>query len=205
MEGGGLRMPDGMGSDGISQMLFPNNLLTHNREVPMITSILGDSFGGPTWMAVSSDFVTQLKGTSMAVAGPRMLEVATGEKISNEDLGGWEIHANYTGQVDRFVTSEEDSIQEMKEYLSYMPLHAGEEPSVKETKDDPYRILDEIVNLVPTRRQRAYDMKKVIRQIVDDGNYFELKSLYGTALITVLARINGKVVGIIANHPLKYA
>lgn len=205
MEGGGLRMPDGMGSDGISQMLFPQELLLHNRKVPLITAILGDSFGGPTWTAVTSDFVTQVKGSAMAVAGPRMLEVATGEKISNEDLGGWEIHANYTGQVDRFVTSEEDSIQEMKEYLSYMPLHAGEEPPVKETKDDPYRRLDEIVNLVPTRRQRAYDMKKVIRQIVDDGNYFELKSLYGTALITVLARINGKVVGIIANQPLKYA
>lgn len=205
MEGGGLRMPDGMGSDGISQMLFPQELLLHNRKVPLITAILGDSFGGPTWTAVTSDFVTQVKGSAMAVAGPRMLEVATGEKISNEALGGWEIHANYTGQVDRFVTSEEDSIQEMKEYLSYMPLHAGEEPPVKETKDDPYRRLDEIVNLVPTRRQRAYDMKKVIRQIVDDGNYFELKSLYGTALITVLARINGKVVGIIANQPLKYA
>lgn len=205
MEGGGLRMPDGMGSDGISQMLFPQELLLHNRKVPLITAILGDSFGGPTWTAVTSDFVTQVKGSAMAVAGPRMLEVATGEKISNEDLGGWEIHANYTGQVDRFVTSEEDSIQEMKEYLSYMPLHAGEEPPVRETKDDPYRRLDEIVNLVPTRRQRAYDMKKVIRQIVDDGNYFELKSLYGTALITVLARINGKVVGIIANQPLKYA
>lgn len=205
MEGGGLRMPDGMGSDGISQMLFPQELLLHNRKVPLITAILGDSFGGPTWTAVTSDFVTQVKGSAMAVAGPRMLEVATGEKISNEALGGWEIHANYTGQVDRFVTSEEDSIQEMKEYLSYMPLHAGEEPPVRETKDDPYRRLDEIVNLVPTRRQRAYDMKKVIRQIVDDGNYFELKSLYGTALITVLARINGKVVGIIANQPLKYA
>lgn len=205
MEGGGLRMPDGMGSDGISQMLFPQELLLHNRKVPLITAILGDSFGGPTWTAVTSDFVTQVKGSAMAVAGPRMLEVATGEKISNEDLGGWEIHANYTGQVDRFVTSEEDSIQEMKEYLSYMPLHSSEEPPVKETKDDPYRRLDEIVNLVPTRRQRAYDMKKVIRQIVDDGNYFELKSLYGTALITVLARINGKVVGIIANQPLKYA
>jgi len=205
MEGGGLRMPDGMGSDGISQMLFPNNLLTHNREVPMITSILGDSFGGPTWMAVSSDFVTQLKGTSMAVAGPRMLEVATGEKISNEELGGWEIHADYTGQVDSFVNNEGDSIEEIKQFLEYMPLHCGEEPPYKETNDDACRILDEIVDLVPTRRKRAYNMKEVIKLIVDKSDYFELKSLYGTALITVLARINGRVVGIIANQPIKFA
>src|SRR5690625_7744028 len=101
MEGGGLRMPDGMGSDGISQMLFSNELLLHHREVPLITAILGDSFGGPTWTAVSSDFVTQLKGSAMAVAGPRMLEVATGEKVSNEDLGGWKGRATHTEQTDR--------------------------------------------------------------------------------------------------------
>lgn len=205
MEGGGLRMPDGMGSDGISQMLFPNELLLHNREVPMITAILGDSFGGPTWTAVSSDFVTQVKGTSMAVAGPRMLEVATGEKVSNEDLGGWEIHADFTGQVERFAENEEASIEEMKQFLDYMPLNGGEEPPYKKTKDDPYRRIDEVVDIVPTRQKRAYDMKKVIKLIVDDEEYFELKSLYGTALITVLARINGRVVGMIANQPMKFA
>jgi len=205
MEGGGLRMPDGMGSDGISQMLFPNELLLHHREVPLITAILGDSFGGPTWTAVSSDFVTQLKGSAMAVAGPRMLEVATGEKVSNEDLGGWKVHANYTGQADRFTDSEEDSIEEMKQYLSYMPSNGSEEAPYKETQDDPYRTLDGIGDLVPTRRTRAYNMKKVIKQIVDDGDYFELKSLYGTALITVLARINGRAIGIIANQPMKFA
>lgn len=205
MEGGGLRMPDGMGSDGISQMLFPNDLLLHNREVPMITGILGDSFGGPTWTAASSDFVTQVKGTSMAVAGPRMLEIATGEKVSNEELGGWEIHANYTGQVERFTESEDDSIEEMKEFFDYMPLHAGEEPPYKETEDDAYRRIEDILDIVPTRQKRAYDMKKVIEKIVDDGQYFELKSLYGPALINVLARINGRVVGIIANQPMHYA
>jgi acetyl-CoA carboxylase carboxyltransferase component len=97
-EGGGLRMPDGMGSDGISDKLFPNEMLTHNRQVPSITSILGDSFGGPTWTAVSSDFVTKLKGTGMAVAGPRMLEMATGQKVSTEELGGWNLHASRQGR-----------------------------------------------------------------------------------------------------------
>ncbi|SDQ90962.1 acyl-CoA carboxylase subunit beta [Virgibacillus salinus] len=205
MEGGGLRMPDGMGSDGISQMLFPNELLMHRRQVPLITAILGDSFGGPTWTAVSSDFVTQVKGSSMAVAGPRMLEVATGEKISNEELGGWQIHADHTGQVERFTENEDEAIEEIKQFLEYMPLNGDEEPPFKETEDDPYRKLDEIVDLVPTRQKRAYDMKKVLKLIVDDGEYFELKALYGTALITALARIDGRAVGIIANQPMKYA
>jgi acetyl-CoA carboxylase carboxyltransferase component len=78
-EGGGLRMPDGMGSDGISDKLFPREMLTVHRQVPTMAAILGDSFGGPTWHAVSSDFVTQLQGTCMAIAGPRMLELANGQ------------------------------------------------------------------------------------------------------------------------------
>lgn len=205
MEGGGLRMPDGMGSDGISQMLFPDELLLHHRQVPMVTAILGDSFGGPTWTAVSSDFVTQVKGTTMAVAGPRMLEIATGEKVPNEELGGWQVHANHTGQVEHFAENEEVAIDELKQFLDYMPLHSGEEPPYRETMDDPYRSLDEVVDLVPTRQKRAYDMKKVIKQIVDDGTYLELKTSYGPAIITVLARINGRVVGIIANNPMQFA
>lgn len=205
MEGGGLRMPDGMGSDGISQMLFPQELLTHHREVPMITAVMGTSFGGPTWTAVSSDFVTQVKGTAMAIAGPRMLEIATGEKVSNEELGGWEVHAEETGQVETFVESEEEAIKQIKQFLSYMPHHAGEEPALKETTDDPARQLEKVVELVPTRQKRAYNMKKVIEEIVDDGIYFELKATYGQALITTLARIDGRVVGIIANNPMKFA
>lgn len=204
-EGGGLRMPDGMGSDGISQMLFPDDLLLHRRQVPMITAILGDSFGGPSWLAATSDFISQLKGTAMAVAGPRMLEVATGEKVSNEELGGWEIHAKYTGLADHFGDSETESIEEMKRFFSYMPLNADMEPPFKETNDDPYRRLDELVSIVPTKRTRAYDMKRVIKEIVDDGEYFEMRSLYGRALITVLARLNGRVVGIVANQPMQYA
>lgn len=205
MEGGGLRMPDGMGSDGISQMLFPQELLQHHRAVPMVTAILGDSFGGPTWSAVSSDFVVQVKGTAMAVAGPRMLSIATGEKVSNEALGGWQVHAEHTGQVDSFVEDEESALKAIKDFLEYLPLHGDDKPNYQKSTDNPHRMLEEIADIVPTRQKRAYDMKEVIKEIVDDGDYFELKSLYGRALITCLTRVDGRVVGIIANNPLMYA
>lgn len=205
MEGGGLRMPDGMGADGISQMLFPHELLAHHRKVPMITAVMGDSFGGPTWTAVSSDFVTQVKGTTLAVAGPRMLEIATGEKVTNEALGGWEVHAEHTGQVESFAESEEEAIEDIKQFLSYMPLHGEEEPPKKPTTDDPFRKLDELTDLVPTRQKRAYNMKKVIESIADDADYFEFKALYGKALVTALTRIDGRVVGVIANNPMYFA
>ncbi|MFD4819883.1 acyl-CoA carboxylase subunit beta [Peribacillus butanolivorans] len=205
VEGGGLRMPDGMGSDGISTKTMSKYLLKHCRQVPLITGILGDSYGSPTWKAVSSDFTVQLKGTCMAVSGPRMLEVATGERISTEELGGWKLHAEVTGQVDEFGDDEEKCIEHMKRFLSYMPSSANEEPPVIETDDDPYRLLEEALDIVPTGRKRAYNMKKLINTIVDKGSFFELKPYFGEALITGLARLNGKVVGIIANQPIKFA
>ena len=204
-EGGGLRMPDGMGSDGISDKLFPNEMLTHNRQVPSITSILGDSFGGPTWTAVSSDFVTQLKGTCMAVAGPRMLEMATGQQVSTEELGGWQVHATQTGQIDGFGETEEDCLKQMKEYFSYMPLNATDETPYKETMDDPYRLVNQVLDILPNKANRAYDMKEIITEIVDDRQFFEYKELFGPALLTVFARLAGRTVGIIASQPMKYA
>ncbi|MGA9288892.1 MAG: carboxyl transferase domain-containing protein [Anaerobacillus sp.] len=204
-EGGGLRMPDGMGSDGISDKLFPQEMLTHHREVPMVTAILGDSFGGPTWLAVSSDFVTQLDGTCMGVAGPRMLEIATGEKVTGENLGGVDIHQKYTGQIDQTASSEEECIQQLKQFLSYLPSHSQEESPLKNTEDSIERRVDGVLSIVPEKRNRAYNMKKVIREIVDYEDYFELKPFFGTALITVLARIGGRTVGMIANQPMSYA
>ncbi|MBN8207858.1 methylmalonyl-CoA decarboxylase [Bacillus sp. NTK071] len=204
-EGGGLRMPDGMGSDGISDKLFPQEMLTHNREVPMVSAILGDSFGGPTWLAVSSDFVTQLDGTCMAVAGPRMLEVATGEKVNEEELGGVKVHEKYTGQIDQTATTEEKCIDQLKKFLSYLPSHGEEEPPLKATHDSIERRVDEVLSIVPEKRNRAYNMKKVIKELVDEGDFLEVKPLYGPALLTLLSRINGRSVGIIASQPLNYA
>ncbi len=204
-EGGGLRMPDGMGSDGISSKLFPVEMLTHNREVPSITAILGDSFGGPTWTAVSSDFITQLKGTCMAVAGPRMLEMATGQQVSTEELGGWQVHAGTTGQSDSFGATEEECIRQMKEFFSYMPSNSTEEPPHKKTDDDPNRSLERVLDILPDRPNRAYDMKEIITELVDDHSFFEYKERYGPALLTILSRMNGRTVGIIASQPIKYA
>jgi acetyl-CoA carboxylase carboxyltransferase component len=201
-EGGGLRMPDGMGADGISDRMMPIGLLLHNRQVPLIASIMGDSFGWPTWYAASADFNCQVKGTCMAVAGPRMLEIATSEKISEEELGGWKIHAELTGQVDVFAESDEHCLALMKEFFSYMPSNANEEPPFKATQDDPYGKVREVVKIVSTQLNRAYDMKRLIKALVDDGVFFELKEFYGKALITALARMNGRVVGIIANQPM---
>lgn len=204
-EGGGLRMPDGMGSDGISDKLFPPEMLTHHRQVPTMTAILGDSFGGPTWMAVSSDFVTQLDGTCMAIAGPRMLELANGQKLAPEDLGGVTIHNKYTGQIDQNATSEEECINQLKSYFEFMPQNADERPAFRPTSDDPYRRVEEVCEILPEKSNRVYDMKKIIQVLVDDGEMFELQPKFGKGLITTFAHLNGHAVGIIANQPNQFA
>ena len=201
-EGGGLRIPYGMGSDGISENIMPMSLLKHGRQVPLFVGIMGDSYGGPTWHAVSADFTVQVKGTCMAVSSPRMLEIATSEMITPEELGGWEIHANLTGQVDVFADGDDHCMDIMKEFFQYMPSNPSEEPPCNATSDDPYRRVDEVTKIVPTQMNRAYDMKRLIKVLVDDGTFFELKEFFGKALITGLARLNGQVVGIMANQPM---
>jgi methylmalonyl-CoA decarboxylase subunit alpha len=204
-EGGGLRMPDGMGSDGISDKLFPPEMLTHHRQVPTMTAILGDSFGGPTWMAVSSDFVTQLDGTCMAIAGPRMLELANGQKLAPEELGGVSVHNKFTGQIDQSASSEEECINQLKTYFEYMPQNGDEQPAMRPTNDDPYRRVEEVYDILPEKSNRVYDMKKIIQVLVDDGEMFEVQPKFGKGLITVLAHLNRQTVGIIANQPNQFA
>lgn len=204
-EGGGLRIPDGMGSDGISQSMMPIDLLRHGRQVPLLTAILGDSFGGPTWTAVSSDFVTQVEGTTMAAVGPRMLEVATGERINPEDLGGVSVQAVMTGQVDHVAKTESEALDTLKKVWSYLPAHGGEAPPTTPSTDDPHRLLEDVGQLVPLRRQQAYDMRRLVRQIFDQGSVFEVGERFGAALLTSLARLDGQVVGVVANQPMVQA
>lgn len=204
-EGGGLRMPDGMGSDGISDKLFPREMLTLHRQVPTMTAILGDSFGGPTWAAVSSDFVTQLQGTCMAIAGPRMLELANGQKLTPEELGGVDIHHKFTGQIDEDGATEDECFEQLKTYFSYMPQHAGKRPNMRPTNDDPYRSVEEVLTILPQQSNRVYDMKKIIEVLVDDGITFEFQRKFGRGLITTFAHLNGHCVGIVANQPNHYA
>lgn len=204
-EGGGLRMPDGMGSDGISDKLFPREMLTVHRQVPTMSAILGDSFGGPTWHAVSSDFVTQLQGTCMAIAGPRMLELANGQKLTSEELGGVDIHHRFTGQIDDDGATEEECIEQLKTFFIYMPQNAGERPRMRLTIDDPFRLVNEVLTILPQQKNRVYDMKKIIEVLVDDGITFEYQRKFGKGLITTFAHLNGHVVGMIANQPNQYA
>jgi methylmalonyl-CoA decarboxylase subunit alpha len=205
-EGGGARIPDIMGSEGLSSMTMRKEIATRCRQAPFVATIMGECFGAPSWLAALADFVVQVKGSCMAVSGPRVLEVATSEKVDNEDLGGWKLHAEITGQVDRVAEDEDDCFRIVREFLSYMPPNAKELPPVvpPEGNDQEGR-QETLLSLVPDESRRAYDMNRLIKTIVDDEKIFALKPDFDRSVITCLARIGGRTVGIIANQPMHTA
>ena len=201
-DAGGARVPDIMGAAGMMSMVYPiEHQPPRDRRVPLITAILGECFGGSTWTASLSDLVVQVKGSAMCVGGPSILEIATGEQASVEELGGWELHARTTGQVDLFADSDAEALKLVRRALGYFPQHAGALPSRLRGEDTAQRRLDDVFDLVPEDPRRVYDMHRLIDAIVDPGSVLELKPHYDGSLITALARIDGRVVGLLANNP----
>ena len=204
---GGVRLPEQMGSRGMVGDKnigggTPDSQFRVTRQTPRITAVLGECFGEPSWNAAQSDFVVMVKGTAMGAAGPRILKEAIGEEITPQQLCGWEIHANETGQIGAFAENDEEALDIVKKYLSYMPSHNGEEPPYCATEDEPHRRLARVEKIIPDRLNQGYDMYRFIKLLVDNGEYFPLKGEWGKAIVTCLARIGGRVVGIIANNPM---
>lgn len=199
-DAGGARVPDIMGSAGMMSMVYPIEGAPRDRRVPLITAILGECFGGAAWTASVSDIVLQVKGTAMCVGGPSILEIATGEKATTEQLGGWELHARTTGQVDLFAENEEECLALIRRALAYFPDHAGLQPPAGPAPEGDGR-LEQIMDLVPADPRQVYDMRRVLEAVCDPGSVLELKPLFDPSLITALARIGGQVVGILANNP----
>ena len=168
-ETGGARIPDTMGAEGISEPGDLFSMAARRHRVPMATAIVGQSFGGSSFLAGMSDFVVMTEGSCLAVTSPRVFEVATGEIISFEDLGGVEIHATKTGQIDLGVETDEEAYEAIQRWLSYLPSNAhetaprGERPS--SIDPDPG-----LTDLVPARRTRGYDMRKVVARIADENS-----------------------------------
>lgn len=171
------------------------------RRIPQATAILGQCYGGPSFTAARSDFVVQKQGSVMAVTGPRIIELAVGEKITPEELGGADVHARITGQIDRVAADELEALAAIREFLSFLPPNAWTSPPRAEP--DPRGGPDEqVLKIVPRARNRGYDVRRLIRRLVDNEHLFELKPSFGGSMVTCLARIDGHPVGFIASNPM---
>lgn len=200
-ETGGARLPDSLGSEGFSKVYAQVEVAARARRVPMATAILGESFGGSSFESALSDFVVQVRGACLAVTSPRVIEIATGEQVGFEELGGVDVHLRKTGQIDVAAASEDDAFRLMREFLSYLPSNCWSDPP-RTAWDGGLAPDERLYDLVPVQRTRGYDMRRVIRRLVDGGRSLELKPEFGRSLVTCLARMGGRSVGIIASNPM---
>ena len=202
-ESTGARLPDAMGSRGMGSLLGNDpTQFRRLRETPWVAAALDTSFGSSAWLCCCSDFAVMRKGSIMAVSSPRLVSMAIGEQVDLEELGGWRIHADYTGLIDRFTDTDAETIQEIRTFLGYMPSHNMELPPAREPLPDAAQSQETILDILPEKRTQVYDMRKIIEIIADRQSVFELKPRFGRAAVTALARLGGKVVGVIANNPL---
>jgi methylmalonyl-CoA decarboxylase subunit alpha len=171
--------------------------------VPVVGAVLGVAAGGPAGRAVMSHFSVMVKNQSQIFAsGPAVVKRGIGEEASKEELGGYKIAVERAGTVHNAVDSEEEAFATIRRFLSYMPPNVWKLPP-RLTCDDPVdRREESLLSIVPRDRRQPYNMRKLITFVVDRESVFEIQPTYARSVITVLARLNGRVVGIIANNPM---
>ena len=173
--------------------------------VPVVSAVLGTAAGGPAGRAILSHWSVMVKNTSQIfAAGPPVVERSLGQKVTKEELGGSQMAVDVAGTVDNVAESEEECFRMIRRFLGYMPRNVWELPPVTPCDDPVERREEALLDIVPRNRRKPYSMKKLVELVVDRGSMFEIAPTFGRAVITSLARMNGKVVGVIANNPMVY-
>jgi acetyl-CoA carboxylase carboxyltransferase component len=171
--------------------------------VPQISAILGNCTGGSVYSPALTDFIFMVDDLShMFITGPRVIKSVMGEDISMEDLGGAKIHCKMTGVADFRVKNEQECMDGIRNLLSFLPSNWREKPARKDTGDSPERFTDQLAEIVPAQPTRGYDMHRVIREIVDNGDFLEVKPEFADEIIVGFARLDGQSIGVVANQPM---
>ncbi len=200
IDSGGARIQEGVNAlNGYGNIFFRNSCASG--VIPQISAIMGPAAGGAVYSPAMTDFVFMVKRTSyMYITGPSVVKAATGEEISDEELGGAMTHNIKSGVAQFACDTDEQAIEDIKKLLSYLPQNNEEKPPDIPPTDSPDRIDLALDSIIP-EPSKAYDMKAVIRSIVDNGEFLEPSRHYAPNIITCFARLNGHVIGIIANQP----
>jgi acetyl-CoA carboxylase carboxyltransferase component len=202
LDSAGARIQEAAGSMFAGSGHLFREEVTMSGVIPMVAAMLGPCAAGTAYIPGLSDFVPMVVGQgAMALAGPHLTKAVTGEDISMEELGGAKVHCRKSGVGDLEVKDDAECIQAVKDYLSYFPAHCQEKPPIRETADPDDRMSEKLLDIVPESARQPYDMYEVIREIVDDGEFFDVKPKFARTLITCLARFGGQPTGIVANQP----
>lgn len=200
-DSGGARIQEGIDAlSGFGEIFFRNS--NASGVIPQISAIMGSTAGGAVYSPAMTDFVFMVKKTSyMFITGPDVIRSVTGEEVDFETLGGAMVHCSKSGVAHFACDSDADALAGIRTLLSYLPANNREQAPLRETTDDRNRCEAALDTLLPDNPRKSYDMLALIRLIVDDGQMFEPHALFAPNIITCLARLNGRSVGIIANQP----
>ncbi|HYA44359.1 MAG TPA: acyl-CoA carboxylase subunit beta, partial [Acidimicrobiales bacterium] len=170
--------------------------------VPQISVIMGSCAGGAVYSPAITDFVFMVRDTSqMFITGPDVVKTVTGEDVTLEELGGALTHATKSGVATFVAPDEKSCLDKVRELLAYLPANNTEEPPAVLATDDPARRVPELAELVPASAHHPYDMKQLLRSILDGGQFFEYHALWAMNLVCGFGRVGGRVAGIVANQP----
>ncbi len=200
-DSGGARIQEGVDAlSGYGQIFYRNSIASG--VIPQISAIMGTTAGGAVYSPAMTDFILMVKNTSyMFITGPQVIKAVTGEEISFEDLGGAMSHSEKSGVSHFACEDEHDAMDHIKKLLSFLPSNNMEDPPVVDTGDDPNRTDMGLNEIIPDSPNKSYDIKDVIRSIVDNGDFFEPHELFAQNIVVGFGRLNGRSIGIIANQP----
>ncbi|MCL2064843.1 MAG: methylmalonyl-CoA carboxyltransferase [Candidatus Cloacimonetes bacterium] len=200
-DSGGARIQEGIDSlCGYGNIFFRN--ARSSGVIPQISAIMGPCAGGAVYSPAMTDFVFMVKKTSfMFITGPDVIKTVTGEETTQEELGGAMAHNTKSGNAHFACENDSDCIDQIKNLLTFLPENNMENPPFIPSVDDPYRLCPELDTIVPDDPKMPYNIKDVIHSIVDEGVFFEIHKYYATNIVVGYARLNGRVIGIIADQP----
>ena len=182
--------------DALASRMAHGNLLA---QVPVVAAVLGSVAGLPAVHVGDCHFSVMTKTAETFVGGPPMIAQALGVTVTKQQLGDWTVQAKTSGVVNNVAESEADAFEQIRRFLSYVPSNVWQPPPWIEPEDDPNRRDESLISAIPKRRTTAYDVRKIIRAVVDRDSTFEISALYGRAMVTMLARIDGHPVAVVAN------
>lgn len=200
-DSGGARIQEGVASLGGYADIFLRNVLASG-VIPQISAIMGPCAGGAVYSPAITDFIIMTKEISnMFITGPEVIKAVTHEDVSMEELGGAETHNTISGVAHFAAENEENTLTLIRELLSFIPDNNMEDPPERETSDPPDRISEELNFMVPDDPDQPYDMRKIIKEVLDDNYFFEVQEYYAKNIVIGFGRLGGKSVAIVANQP----
>ena len=204
-DSGGARIQEGVESLAGYADIFLRNTLASG-VIPQISCIMGPCAGGAVYSPAITDFILMVEGTSyMFITGPDVIKAVTHEEVTKEDLGGASTHATKSGVCHLTSPDDKTCLAQTRRLLSFLPSNNQEDPPFKPTTDPPMRDVPELDTMIPLDSSRPYDVKDVVRAVVDDGDLFEIAEGYAQNIVVGFARVGGRAVGVVANQPMVLA